>query len=59
MEAVGECVVEEGERMVETEGLVRTRGELLLVAGLETGDASERIEGCGRGGIGDDWEGEE
>jgi hypothetical protein len=61
VEAVGDCVVEEGERMVvEGEGLVIRRGELRVVAGLdETGDARERMEGCGRAGIGDDWEGED
>jgi hypothetical protein len=59
VEAVGEGVVEEGERMVEGEELEIKRGELWVVVGLETGVASERMEGCGRGGIGDDCEGEE
>jgi len=54
VEAVGECVVEEGERMVEGEELVIRRGELWVVAGLEAEVASERMDGCGRGGIGDD-----
>lgn len=52
-------MVEEGERTVEGEELVIRRGELWVVAGLETEVASERMDGCGRGGIGDDWEGEE
>jgi hypothetical protein len=58
VEAVGECVDEEDVRMV-VEGEELGRGELWVVAGLETGDASVRMEGCGRGGIGDDWAGEE
>jgi hypothetical protein len=41
VEAVGECVVEEVERGV-VEGEEIVRGEL---AGLETGDASEIMEG--------------
>lgn len=49
---------EEDVRMV-VEGEELGRGELWVVAGLETGDASVRMEGCGRGGIGDDWAGEE
>ena len=55
---MGECV-EEGVRMVvEGEELIG-RGELWVVAGLETGDASVRMEGCERVGIGDDWAGED
>lgn len=58
---MGECVVEERERTVEGEELVirRGEGELWVVAGLEAEVASERMDGCGRGGIGDGWEGEE
>jgi hypothetical protein len=39
--------------MVEGEGLVTGRGELMAVSELETGDDRERMEGCGRGGTGD------
>ncbi len=60
VEAVRECGLEEGERMVvEGEELVRGRGELWVVAGLETGGDRERMEGGGRGGAGDDCEGED
>jgi len=31
----------------------------MVVAGLEMGGDRERMEGCGRGGTGDGWEGEE
>jgi hypothetical protein len=40
------------------EGLVR-REELVVVAGLEMAGDRERLEGCGRGGTGIGWEGED
>jgi hypothetical protein len=58
VEAVGECV-KEGVRMVVEGEELTGRGELRVVAGLETGEASVRMDGCGRGGIGDDWAGED
>lgn len=45
--------------MVEGEGLATRRGELMVVAGLDTGGDKERMEGCGRGGTGNGWEGED
>jgi hypothetical protein len=45
--------------MVEGDGLVTGRGELMVVAGLDMGGDRERMEGCGRGGTGDGWEGED
>ncbi len=62
VEAVRECLGDEGERMVvEGEGLVTRRGpgELMVVAGLEAGGDSERMEGCGSEGTDCDWEGED
>jgi hypothetical protein len=46
-------MAEEGKMMV-LEGEEVVRGELWVVAGLGTGDAREIMEGCGRGGTGDD-----
>jgi hypothetical protein len=58
VEAVGECVMEAGERMVlEDVGVLRGSGETMVLAGLcMAEDERERMEGCGRGGTGEGWE---